>query len=115
MGEHDTPLELTLDPPELGSIRISVSRGPEGMILHLQAELPETLDLLRRNGGALADELQRQGLDHSAFSFSGRQDGQGRTPPRGTSVPPPSPPASAGDPLRPAPTRTGGSSLDLRL
>ena len=34
----DAPLELVLDPPELGQIRLAVSRGPEGMVLHLQAD-----------------------------------------------------------------------------
>lgn len=75
MTDRDAPLELTLDPPELGAIRVSVSRGTEGMVLHLQADLPETLDLLRRNGAALMQELQRQGLDHAGFSFSGRDPG----------------------------------------
>lgn len=120
MTDRDAPLELTLDPPELGAIRVSVSRGTEGMVLHLQADLPETLDLLRRNGAALMQELQRQGLDHAGFSFSGRdpggqqhrpdarpimtrEDGTQRHP---THIPDRSPVASA---------RTGQPGLDIRL
>jgi len=118
LPERDAPLELTLDPPELGTIRVSVTRGAEGMVLHLQADLPETLDLLRRHGGALTQELQRQGLDHTGFSFSGQQDDR-----RQTSATPPAPhlpddPAESVQ-ARPAPpppaaarTETG---LDLRL
>lgn len=115
LGERDAPLELTLDPPELGSIRISVSRGPEGLVLHLQADLPETLDLLRRNGAALADELQRQGLDHGSFSFSGGQDGRGRAPPHPVQAPAAAPPPADAALPRPMPARAAGSSLDLRL
>ncbi|PIV72899.1 MAG: hypothetical protein COW55_14720 [Rhodobacteraceae bacterium CG17_big_fil_post_rev_8_21_14_2_50_65_11] len=76
----DAPLEMTLDPPELGTIRLSVTRGADGMVLHLHADQPETLDLLRRHGGALTEELQRQGLEHGSFSFSGGRDGQTQHP-----------------------------------
>lgn len=116
--DHDAPLELTLDPPELGTIRVSISRGAEGMVLHLQADLPETLDLLRRHGGALAQELQRQGLDHSGFSFSSQNE-SGR---QATTAPPTA--IQSDDPDSPAPvvpirtqlaTNHDRSGLDLRL
>lgn len=111
----DAPLEMTLDPPELGTIRLSVTRGTEGMVLHLQADLSETLDLLRRHGGALAEELQRHGLEHGSFSFSGGRDGHR---PRPTLAPlaaiaeaPDSPP-----PIQPeAAPLAGRGALDLRL
>lgn len=118
LSDRDAPLELTLDPPELGTIRVSVSRGPEGMVLHLQADLPETLDLLRRHGGALAQELGRQGLDQTGFSFSSEHHG-GRQTPSGpgsassrdqpafvTPTPPPTPQVGV---------RSQAGGLDLRL
>lgn len=118
--ERDAPLELTLDPPELGQIRISVTRGAEGMILHLHADQPETLDLLRRHGGALMQELQRQGLDHAGYSFSGRDQGSQQQKPGAAPV------ITAEDSAQTHPTRTphpaqsaagasGQSGLDIRL
>ncbi len=120
MTDRDAPLELTLDPPELGAIRVSVSRGAEGMVLHLQADLPETLDLLRRNGAALMQELQRQGLDHAGFSFSGRDPGGQQHRP---DAPPPVVreddaqihPSHIPDRSPVASARTGQSGLDIRL
>ncbi|WP_420396191.1 flagellar hook-length control protein FliK [Nioella sp.] len=120
MTDRDAPLELTLDPPELGAIRVSVSRGAEGMVLHLQADLPETLDLLRRNGAALMQELQRQGLDHAGFSFSGRDPGGQQHRP---DAPPPGVreddahinPSHISDRSPVTSARTGQSGLDIRL
>jgi flagellar hook-length control protein FliK len=120
MTERDAPLELTLDPPELGQIRISVTRGTDGMILHLHADQPETLDLLRRHGGALMQELQRQGLDHAGYSFSGRDQGGQQQKPGAAPV------ITAEDSAQTHPTRTphptqsaagtsGQSGLDIRL
>jgi flagellar hook-length control protein FliK len=120
LSDRGAPLELTLDPPELGTIRISVTRGTEGMVLHLQADQPDTLDLLRRHGSMLAAEMQRQGLEQGSFSFSGRQGGQDRqaapapvppdpdrTPAHRPQAEPPAPPAAR--------SIARGQSLDLRL
>ncbi|MGI3184778.1 flagellar hook-length control protein FliK [Nioella aestuarii] len=117
MTERDAPLELTLDPPELGSIRVSVSRGPEGMILHLQAEQPESLELLRRHGNALMQELQRQGLDHAGYSFSGSAGGGQDRSQGGSALIPPED-IVQDHPNRPPttpPVITGASGLDIRL
>lgn len=111
----DAPLELVLDPPELGQIRLAVSRGPEGMVLHLQADQADTLELLRRHGAALGEELTRHGLNGAAFSFSGRQEGHAAPRPM---------PGMDGptDPLPPAPEtpqaplgQRARSALDIRL
>lgn len=114
---RDTPLEMTLDPPELGTIRVSVSRGVEGVTLHLHADLPETLDLLRRHGETLSEELRRHGLEQGTFSFSGGQGAPHETPdtPR-----PPAPATDAeGTHLPPSPADTAVArqrgTLDLRL
>ena len=111
----DAPLELVLDPPELGQIRLAVSRGPEGMVLHLQADQADTLELLRRHGAALGEELTRHGLNGAAFSFSRRQEGHAAPRPM---------PGMDGptDPLPPAPEtpqaplgQRARSALDIRL
>lgn len=120
MTDRDAPLELTLDPPELGAIRVSVSRGTEGMVLHLQADLPETLDLLRRNGAALMQELQRQGLDHAGFSFSGRDPGGQQQRPDAQPLgaredDAQSHPTHSPEPSQIASARTRQSGLDIRL
>jgi len=120
MTERDAPLELTLDPPELGTIRVSFSRGTEGMVLHLQADLPETLDLLRRNGAALMQELQRQGLDHAGFSFSGRDPGGQQQKPTALTAmahenDAQNHPIHTPHPPQIAPAQSGQPGLDIRL
>ena len=72
IADRAVPLEITLDPPELGQLRISVARGDDGMVLNVTIDRPETLDLMRRYAGLLTQEFQRQGLENTGFSFSGR-------------------------------------------
>lgn len=120
LPDRTAPLELTLDPPELGTVRLSVSRGQDGMVLHLHADNPDTLDLLRRHAPALSHELQRQGLENSSFSFSGQQ---GHRPQ--PELAPHRPPDQAADQTQPTPApaaqspvqapRAARSGLDLRL
>lgn len=111
----DAPLELVLDPPELGQIRVAVSRGPEGMVLHLQADQADTLELLRRHGAALGEELTRHGLNGAAFSFSGRQEGRAAPQPQpgmdGATAPLPPAPETPQAP----PGQRARSALDIRL
>jgi flagellar hook-length control protein FliK len=67
---RDGPVELTLQPEELGKVRMTMSAGQYGtMTMSLQAERPETLDLLRRHIGDLARELQDLGFSNLNFSF----------------------------------------------
>ena len=74
--DRNGPLEIALDPPELGKLRISVSQGDDGLFLAVTVDRPETLDLMRRHAGLLTQEFQRQGLEHSGFSFTGRGGGE---------------------------------------
>lgn len=67
---RDGPVELTLKPEELGKVKMTMTAGSDGtMTMALQAERPETLDLLRRNIGDLARDLQAMGFSNLSFSF----------------------------------------------
>lgn len=111
----DAPLELVLDPPELGQIRLAVSRGPEGMVLHLQADQADTLELLRRHGAALGEELTRHGLNGAAFSFSGRQEGHAAPQPLPGLDGPTDPLPPAPETPQAPPGQRARSALDIRL
>lgn len=66
----DRPINLTLNPAELGRVRISLSAGDGVMLVSVLAERPETLDLMRRNIDMLAQEFRNIGYDGSGFSFA---------------------------------------------
>lgn len=113
LADQNIPLELTLDPPELGKLRITVTRNEDGIMLNVNIERPETLDLMRRHATLLSQEFQRQGLENTGFNFSGHESGQpgknNDTPtPSDTILPPETPPAA------PA-SRPVSSGLDIRI
>jgi len=56
-------LEIALDPPELGRVRLSLVEVSGTMTLSILADRPETADLMRRNLDILAQEFSRSGLD----------------------------------------------------
>ena len=67
---RDGPVELALQPEELGKVRMTMSAGADGsMTVSMHAERPETLELLRRHIGDLARDLQAMGFDNLSFSF----------------------------------------------
>jgi flagellar hook-length control protein FliK len=109
-------VDLTLMPEELGRVTISFREDGEALRVHLTADRPETLDLLRRHAPELAAELRAQGYDSPSFFF-GRS---GRPPPgyaaAGASAEPDLPvtPDSAPPAPRPLPADAIGT-LDLRL
>ena len=113
----DGPVEIQLSPEELGRVRMTVSVLDGVVSVAVQADRPETADLMRRHIEILAREFRDLGYEQSSFSFSGfdgqgTEFDQGADPGRTAStdeqqdVPPPT------TALRPAPTGTG---LDLRL
>ncbi len=69
-------VELTLNPAELGHVRISLSTADAGMVVAIHADRPETLDLMRRHVDLLAQEFRDIGFEGAAFSFEG-SSGQG--------------------------------------
>jgi hypothetical protein len=70
----DTALEITLRPEELGRIRLTLVAAETGNVLHVAAERPETLELVRRNLGLLTQEFAAQGFGHLDVALGGRQD-----------------------------------------
>jgi deferrochelatase/peroxidase EfeB len=51
-----------------------------GLMVHVHADRPETLDLLRRHIDQLARDLSSAGHDAEGFTFSdGRDQGEGRS------------------------------------
>jgi len=65
------PVEISLNPEELGKLRLSVSTSDAGLIVSVVAERPETLDLLRRHIATLGQEFQAMGYKEVSFSFNG--------------------------------------------
>jgi len=116
IADRAAPLEIALDPPELGQLRISVARGEDGIVLNVAVDRPETLELMRRHAGLLSQEFQRHGLENTGFSFSGRDDDQpmpGHASPESASI---TPPDAAPEARQTTATRQGdGTSLDIRI
>jgi hypothetical protein len=111
-------VELVLMPEELGRVTIGFQGEGDTLRVHLAADRPETLDLLRRHAPDLAADLRAMGYDTAGFSF-----GSSGHPHPGQARPEdPAPDNTAGQPTIPAPgalprpAAAGSSgSLDLRL
>ncbi|MEM6587600.1 MAG: flagellar hook-length control protein FliK [Pseudomonadota bacterium] len=69
-------VEITLNPAELGHVRISLSSAETGMVVSIQADRPETLELMRRHADLLASDFRDIGYDGTSFSFE-QSGGQG--------------------------------------
>ena len=78
-AEPGGPIDIALDPPELGRVRLSLVEVNGAMTVSITAERPETADLMRRHLALLADEFARQGLDAPMVDISGGDQG-GRQP-----------------------------------
>ena len=113
----DTPLELALDPPELGRVRMQISDVSGVMTLMIQAERPETADLMRRHLELLAQEFAQAGLDAPSVHISQDGSDQDRQSAEGRSADAPFSSADhPADHAPPPPTiRTASGGLDLRL
>lgn len=115
--EAGSPVELALDPPELGRIRMQVTEIAGVMTLTIQAERPETADLMRRHLDLLAQEFAQAGLDAPSVMISQEGADQGGRnaddqPPLGDQQRSAAPHADTPQPL---PQRTASGGLDLRL
>ncbi|MEP3512439.1 MAG: flagellar hook-length control protein FliK [Lentilitoribacter sp.] len=66
----DQPVEISLNPKELGRVRMNISAAEVGITVNVVAERPETLDLMRRNIDQLAREFQSMGYEDINFAFS---------------------------------------------
>lgn len=71
----DGSIELQLRPDELGHVRFKMMHGEHGMTMHISAERPETLDMLRRNIDQLSRYLDDLGYESTSFTFGDGQAG----------------------------------------
>ncbi len=76
-GGADRPMELVLSPAELGRVRISMMGGDGAMTVHVMADRPETLDLMRRHIDILAQEFHDIGYGTAEFAFGQNAADQG--------------------------------------
>lgn len=72
----ERPVDLTLNPAELGRVRISLLVTDGTVSVQLLADRPETLDLLRRSIDLLSQDFHEIGYEDAQFSFgrSGSDD-----------------------------------------
>lgn len=63
-------VEISLNPKELGKVRMSLAAADGGLTLLVVAERSETLDLMRRHIDTLAQEFRRMGYSDLGFEFS---------------------------------------------
>lgn len=55
-------LEITLHPEELGRVKLTLVSGENGPVLHVVADRPDTMDLIRRHIDHLTREFAAQGF-----------------------------------------------------
>ncbi|WP_375173969.1 flagellar hook-length control protein FliK [Pseudooceanicola sp.] len=63
------PVDITLNPEELGRVRMHLSPGDAGLTLVVTAERSETLELMRRHIDTLAQEYRALGYASLEFAF----------------------------------------------
>jgi len=68
-------VEITLNPQELGGVRMAMQMSENTIGISIVTERPETLDLLRRHIDQLATEFRELGYDHIDLNLA-----DGRTP-----------------------------------
>ncbi|MFN3144263.1 MAG: flagellar hook-length control protein FliK [Paracoccaceae bacterium] len=117
----DGPVELRLNPEELGHVRITLSGDDGSMIVLVHADREDTAALMRRNADLLQQELRAAGYPDANLSFSsGDTPGQDRGAPPRSPEPAPTALAAARDHgvAIPGPAPSPGTArdrLDLRL
>lgn len=73
----DAPVEITLNPEELGRVRIALTQGEGGLSVSILADEEQTLELFRRHSDELQQQLSDLGFETTHFDFgqSGHQSG----------------------------------------
>ena len=120
-GGADKPMELVLSPAELGRVRISMLAGDGAMTVHVMADRPETLDLMRRHIDILAQEFHEIGYGTAEFAFGQNAAENGKQGGDGADTGGLSSPSSQGDiddtadVAAPAPLPLHSDRVDIRL
>ena len=105
--------EISLQPKELGRVRMVLSPTEQGLSLVVTLERPETLDVMRRHADQLAQEFRKLGYEDVGFEF--RQEGgqqRGHHAPQPTAEDPGGP---TGQPLEDPVQATSKTGLDVRV
>lgn len=113
----DRPVEIALNPEELGRVRMTLHPSDGGMQVVLIADRPETTDLFRRNIEVLANEFRELGYTSVTFTFSGNDSGRD-SPMTSRGTADPEVPQDAPDQAPLTPTSRSiapNGSVDLRL
>lgn len=77
--QSDRPVEIHLNPEELGKVRMVMAGTETQMTVQIHAERLETTELMRRHLDLLSADLRTLGYCDIAFEFKGsRQDQRGR-------------------------------------
>ncbi|WP_386733392.1 flagellar hook-length control protein FliK [Lutimaribacter marinistellae] len=107
-------MDIALNPEELGRVRMSIVTRDDAITLHLGAERPETLELLRRNIAELASAFREIGYGSVDFTFGERTERhQDRGKPDITDQPPDIAPLDEGNRRDSPPMALSG--LDMRM
>ncbi len=70
----DKPIEIALNPTELGRVRLVMTTLETGMTVTITADRADTLDLMRRTIDDLGKSLNALGYEDVSFSFQGGQN-----------------------------------------
>ena len=81
-GSSRPGIEIALSPEELGSVRLRLTGSDGQMVVIVQAERPETLDLMRRHIDFLSQDFRAIGYGEVSFSFQSGKEGQHDAPRR---------------------------------
>ncbi|QYX57106.1 flagellar hook-length control protein FliK [Roseovarius sp. SCSIO 43702] len=111
IGERS--VEITLNPVELGRVRLAMVPGDGTMMVTVIADRPETLDLLRRHIDLLAQDFRDLGYGRSEFSFD--QDTQRKSGTFASRSAPAGAAEAHPEDTAPVATRVSLDGLDLRL
>ncbi len=65
----DRPVEIALNPAELGRVRMTLTASETGIVVSILADRPETLELMRRNINDLSESFSDLGYEDIAFAF----------------------------------------------
>ncbi|MCA8878673.1 MAG: flagellar hook-length control protein FliK [Rhodobacteraceae bacterium] len=71
---NDGRVEVSLSPEELGRLRLTLHGRGDGMHVTIQADRPETQDLLRRHITQLQQDIRALGYSDVSFDFGTRQE-----------------------------------------
>jgi hypothetical protein len=108
--------EITLNPEELGRVKMSLTVNEGAMILTISAERPDTIDIMRRHIDQLAQTYRQLGFANMTFNFAGSSEqGQTRDPTPANDDLVDFAASQSEDSTNPTPTLQSNGRMDLRL